>query len=162
MLLFLRDNLLKFSAGRKKWQTFPRTLITAASFTEESLRLSVRQWISPLKIYEKQFLTFVLESMLSNYDHGGKVHWQVNVMGFFWIQSCKFFSYSKRSECRLQFHKTRKTEKAQRKEKKIESNTMICTKSWWSKLGRHQDQNISLRRNKCTRTQISQGTQSDL
>ena len=21
--------------------------------------------------------------MLSNYDHGGKVHWQVNVMGFF-------------------------------------------------------------------------------
>ena len=56
--------------GKKK-QTFCRTLIKAASFTEESLRLSLRQWISPLEIYEKQLLTFALVSTVSKYDLGG-------------------------------------------------------------------------------------------
>jgi len=93
--------------------------------------------------------------MLSNYDHGGKVHWQANI--FRAVNSSAIARGRSAGS-----NSTSKTEKAQRKEKKIESNTMICTKSWWSKLGRHQDQNISLRRNKCTRTQISQGTQSDL
>ena len=76
---------------KKKMQTFPRTLIKAASFTEESLRLSLRQWISPLKIYEKQFLTFALEIYVIEVWSWGKYIGRSTSWVSLWIQSCKLF-----------------------------------------------------------------------